>query len=279
MEDKKIPMKDYISFLELQIQAEKAMNKDFNRALHLLVNVAKQLNAHYSDYDTFCSENKAMAEFLESLGYSQEQITDIANGGKPKIKTNISAETMKEIERRSKQNAMDDIYSTFPENIGTEDLWESIMNNDEFSHDNLLLCARYEHDSMDTIRDDLEVLFNGYKKHALEAIELVIQTSKIVQDSPLKVKRIFEVTTSDLSEDTLELLYYQRADFTPVNYERDGHFFHKSNVEDFLDLESYDEKPSDQTFGELKKLFDEMVQTKSCVLYLRNTNEERNDVL
>ena len=77
----------------------------------------------------------------------------------------------------------------------------------------------------------------------------------------------------------MKLLYDQRADFTPVNYERDGHFFHKSNVEDFLDLESYDEAPSFQTLEELKKLFNSMVQTKSCVLYLRNNNEERNDVL
>lgn len=130
-------------------------------------------------YENLIDENKNMAEFLKSLGYTQEQITDIANSGKP----------------------------------------------------------------------------------------------------ALKVKRIFEVTTSDLSEDTLDLLYYQRADFTPVNYERDGHFFHKSNIEDFLDLESYDEAPSFQTLEELKKLFNSMVQTKSCVLYLRNNNEERNDVL
>lgn len=147
--------------------------------IKVLENVLGIMNAHFGDYDTFCSENKAMAEFLESLGYSQEQITDIANGG----------------------------------------------------------------------------------------------------NASLKVKRIFEVTTSDLSQDTLELLYYQKADFVPVNYERDGHFFHKSNVEDFLDLESYDEKPSTQTLEELKKLFNAMVQTKSCVLYLRNNNEERNDVL
>lgn len=130
-------------------------------------------------YENLIDENKNMAEFLKSLGYTQEQITDIANSGKP----------------------------------------------------------------------------------------------------ALKVKRIFEVTTSDLSEDTLDLLYYQRADFTPVNYERDGHFFHKSNIEDFLDSESYDEKPSDQTLEELRKLFNEMVQTKSCVLYLRNKTEVRNDVL
>ena len=178
----KMSMEAYMGSLRSDIDAikEQPENECCDAVeIKVLENVLDTMNAHFGDYDIFCSENKAMAEFLESLGYSQEQITDIANGG----------------------------------------------------------------------------------------------------NTSLKVKRIFEVTTSDLSQDTLELLYNQKADFVPVNYERDGHFFHKSNVEDFLDLESYDEKPSTQTLEELKKLFNAMVQTKSCVLYLRNNNEERNDVL
>ncbi len=33
-------------------------------------------------YENLIDENKNMAEFLKSLGYTQEQITDIANGSK-----------------------------------------------------------------------------------------------------------------------------------------------------------------------------------------------------
>ncbi|AHJ13062.1 hypothetical protein [Sulfurospirillum multivorans] len=55
--------------------------------IKVLENVLGIMNAHFGDYDTFCSENKAMATFLESLGYSHEQITDIANGEKPKLET------------------------------------------------------------------------------------------------------------------------------------------------------------------------------------------------
>lgn len=33
------------------------------------------------DYDMICSENKMFAEFLSNLGYSQEDISNIANSG------------------------------------------------------------------------------------------------------------------------------------------------------------------------------------------------------
>jgi len=32
------------------------------------------------DYDMICGENKSMAEFLSTLGYSQEEISNIADG-------------------------------------------------------------------------------------------------------------------------------------------------------------------------------------------------------
>jgi len=57
--------------------------------IKVLENVLGIMNAHFGDYDTFCSENKAMATFLESLGYSHEQITDIANGGKPNMQKQL----------------------------------------------------------------------------------------------------------------------------------------------------------------------------------------------
>lgn len=168
MEDKKIPMEDYISFLELQIQAEKAMNKDFNRALHLLVNVAKQLNTHYSDYDMFCSENKAMAEFLASAGYSQEQVTDIANGGKPK--RNFSEKETEAITEACKRSALETFYSA-------DDAWEECRNTEQLwlkaGKGELQVCSDYEHLCNSDVFTSVRTQFSMNKDLAKEVLNAV----------------------------------------------------------------------------------------------------------
>lgn len=50
-------------------------------------------------------ENKSMAEFLESLGYSQEQISHIANGGCPKSEIELLREEVTEMEKQPMANA------------------------------------------------------------------------------------------------------------------------------------------------------------------------------
>jgi len=82
----KISMEAYIDSLRDDIEAIKEQPENGccdAVEIEVLENVLGIMNTHFGDYDTFCAENKAMAEFLKSLGYTQEQITDIANGGKP----------------------------------------------------------------------------------------------------------------------------------------------------------------------------------------------------
>lgn len=159
MKNKKLPMEDYISFLELQIQAEKAMNKDFNRALRLLENVAKQLNAHYSDYDTLCAENRAMAEFLASLGYLQEQVSEIANGGKPKLIINEV-----KVKESCKLSAIGFFHADYPSNKSTDKLWEMAKKG------KLQVCEAYEYFDTTSLVKEMQSL----EKLILSEIKLAV---------------------------------------------------------------------------------------------------------
>lgn len=93
------------------------------------------------------------------------------------------------------------------------------------------------------------------------------------------VKHLFEVERSLLSQKALDLFYSERADFVPIHYERDGHFFHRSTVEEMADAQSYDACPCEEVLKEIKHVYDQMVQTKASLLYLRYTHEPREDVL
>ena len=144
----------------------------------VLENVLGIMNSHFSDYDTLSSENKAMAEFLASLGYSQEQISNIANGGNPKTEiellreevaemekqpmanasalerfkrkieslenANIPKEAMMQIESRAKLSALEDVYSDIPSEIDTEELWRMIMDDNLEDIEDLTICENYE---------------------------------------------------------------------------------------------------------------------------------------
>lgn len=272
----KISMESYLDVLSLTIQTEKIMNKGSNRSLRLLENVEKQLSAHFGDYDTFCSENKAMAEFLTSLGYSQDQVTDIANGGKPKTEiqllqaevaemekdgmANINAierfnkkikslqnhsvitvEAMDEISTKSKQSAMDDIYSSFPEDMGTDELWETIMTNDEFNHDDLVICEKYECCSIDIIREQLNILFSGHKKYALEIINLAKPSLKPIQDQNTLL--LYKTSVQELSEDVIVMLDGE-SDYVATGLGRGSMIFDLDTLKTILS--SYEEDTGDE---------------------------------
>lgn len=88
----KMSMEDYMGSLRSDIDAIKEQPENGccdAVETKVLENVLGIMNTHFTDYDTLCSENKAMAEFLGSLGYSQEQIADIVNGGKPDMQKTL----------------------------------------------------------------------------------------------------------------------------------------------------------------------------------------------
>ena len=243
----------------------------------VLENVLGIMNSHFSDYDMICAENKAMAEFLTSLGYSQEQVTDIANGGKPKTEiqllqaevaemekdgmANINAierfnrkikslqnhsvitvEAMDEISTKSKQSAMDDIYSSFPEDMGTEELWETIMTNDEFNHDDLVICEKYECCSIDIIREQLDIISSVYEKYALEIINLVkpIQTQNTLL--------LYKTSVQELSEDVIVMLDGE-SDYVATGLGRGSMIFDLDTLKTILS--SYEEDTGDEEFPDI----------------------------
>lgn len=238
----KMSMEDYIKSLHVdakKIESFECYGCCEKQELEVLESTIVVLQKHFSDYDMICSENKAMAEFLTSLGYSQEQVTDIANGGKPKTEIQllqaevaemekdgmaninaierfnrkikslqdhsaITAEVMGEISSKSKQCAMDDIYSSFPEDMGMEELWEAIMTNDEFNHDDLVICEKYECCSIDIIREQLDIISSVYEKYALEIINLVKQSLKPIQTQNIVL--LYKTSVQELSTGVLNLL-------------------------------------------------------------------------
>lgn len=87
----KMSMEDYMGSLRSDIDAIKEQPENGccdAVEIEVLENVLGIMNAHFSDYDTFCAENKNMAEFLESLGYTQAQISDVAMCGWKPINLN-----------------------------------------------------------------------------------------------------------------------------------------------------------------------------------------------
>ena len=87
----KMSMEDYMGSLRSDIDAIKEQPENGccdAVEIEVLENVLGIMNAHFSDYDTFCAENKNMAEFLESLGYTQTQISDVAMCGWKPINLN-----------------------------------------------------------------------------------------------------------------------------------------------------------------------------------------------
>lgn len=115
--------------------------------VEVLENVLGIMNSHFSDYDTLCSENKAMAEFLASLGYSQEQVTDIANGGKPKPLTN--EDKLKESCRLA---TIGFFHADYPDDKSTDKLWEMAKKG------KLQVCEAYENFGTASLVEEMQSL-------------------------------------------------------------------------------------------------------------------------
>lgn len=277
--DNSLSMEDYMGYLTDTIAQIKALSHYGccdQKEKYVMEEVFNSLNTNFSDYDTFCSENKAMAEFLTSLGYSQEQVTDIANGGKPKTEiqllqaevaemekdgmANINAierfnrkieslqnhsvitvEAMGEISSKSKQCAMDDIYSSFPEDMGTEELWETIMTNDEFNHDDLVICEKYECCSIDIIREQLDIISSVYEKYALEIINLVKPSLKPIQTQNILL--LYKTSVQELSEDVVVMLDGE-SDYVAIGLGRGSMIFDLDTLKTILS--SYEEDMGDE---------------------------------
>lgn len=233
-------MEDYMDSLANDIEQIKAHPQNGccdGVEAEVLENVLGIMNKHFGDYDTFCSENKAMAEFLTLLGYPQEQISDIANGGNPKTEIQLLKEEVSEMEKqpmanadaiarfkrkieslqnvtipknviaeietRSRQNALMDIYANLPDRE-TEALWEAIMRGDGFDHEDIVLCEKYENEPHEEICEALEVLFCGYKRHALDAISLFKQAIKPIQTE--NRISLYRTSVQELSKDVIAML-------------------------------------------------------------------------
>jgi len=241
----------------------------------VLENVLGIMNSHFSDYDTLCSENKAMAEFLASLGYSQEQISNIANGGNPKTEiellreevaemekqpmanasalerfkrkieslenANIPKEAMMQIESRAKLSALEDVYSDIPSEIDTEELWRMIMDDNLEDIEDLTICENYECCPHDIIKEQLDCLFRGYRKSALEAINLVKNTIKPTRKN-INTLSFYEINMQELSEDVIAMLDGE-ADFVYTGLGNGSMMFYLDTLQAIL--ESYEEDNGD----------------------------------
>lgn len=311
MENKaKMSMEEYMESLANDIEQIKEHPQNGccdGVEVEVLENVLGIINQHFGDYDTFCSENKAMAEFLESLGYLQEQITHIANGGIPKtgidllgeevfkmekdgmennnaierfnrkIKSlqniNIAKVAMKKIETSCKQNAMDDIYSSFPENIKTDELWDKIMSDDEFEHEDLVVCELYENLGLNDIREELQVLFNGGKRLAIEAINVVKLPS-------LNTLSLYKTSVQELSGDVIAMLEGE-CDYVSTGLGKGSMIFDLDTLKNILS--SYEEdngdenndRGSDSSYLEFHSLVEKIIIRNCKGLFLINRGNNR----
>jgi hypothetical protein len=311
MENKaKMSMEEYMESLANDIEQIKEHPQNGccdGVEVEVLENVLGIINQHFGDYDTFCSENKAMAEFLESLGYLQEQITHIANGGNPKTEidllgeevfkmekdgmannnaierfnrkikslqnTDIAKVAMKKIETSCKQNAMDDIYSSFPENIKTDELWDKIMSDDEFEHEDLVVCELYENLGLNDIREELQVLFNGGKRLAIEAINMVNLPS-------LNTLSLYKTSVQELSGDVIAMLEGE-CDYVSTGLGKGSMIFDLDTLKNILS--SYEEdngdenndRGSDSSYLEFHSLVEKIIICNCKGLFLINRGNNR----
>lgn len=132
--------------------------------VEVLENVLGIMNKHFSDYDMVCSENKAMAEYLAFIGFNQEHISTIANGGKPHIKWPLVQIALKESCKRS---AIGFFHAQYPDHLPIDIVWEKAKNRQ------LQVCEAYEYFDTDSLlheMESLESLMVSMIQHALSLI-------------------------------------------------------------------------------------------------------------
>lgn len=167
----KMSMEDYIKSLHVdakKIESFEGYGCCEKQELEVLESTIVVLQKHFSDYDMLCSENRAMAEFLASLGYSQEQVTDIANGGKPK--RNFGEKETEVITEACKRSALDTFYSA-------DDVWEECKSTEQLWHKagkgELQVCSDYEHLCNSDLFTAVRTQFSTNKDLAKEVLSAV----------------------------------------------------------------------------------------------------------
>lgn len=134
----------------------------------VLENVLGIMNSHFSDYDMICAKNRTMAEFLASLGYLQEQVSEIANGGKPK--RNFGEKETEVITEACKRSALETFYSA-------DDAWEECRNTEQLwlkaEKGELQVCSDYEHLCNSDVFSAVRTQFSMNKDLAKEVLNAV----------------------------------------------------------------------------------------------------------
>lgn len=236
----------------------------------------------YEAHENLIYENKSMAEFLESLGYSQEQISHIANGGCPKSEiellreevtemgkqpmtnasaierfkrkieslenASISKEFMKEIDDVAKKDALEDVYSDIPCEISNNDLWDTIMSEDVLEIEGLVISEEYECCHNDIIRKELQALCDGYKSRALEVAKTLIKHSIKPTRNNINTLLFYKVSAKDLSEDTIAMLD-GHADYVWTGLGKGSMFFELNTLREILDTYEEDTGDNDEDAG------------------------------
>jgi len=116
----------------------------------------------YEAHENLIAENKAMAEYLASIGFTPEQIAKIGDGGKPSL--NIDELKIKD---KCKRSAIGFFHSNFPEDLSTDKLWNKAKKGQ------LQVCEAYEYFGSDSLlkeMESLESLILSEVKHAISLI-------------------------------------------------------------------------------------------------------------
>ena len=204
----------------------------------------------FQAHENLIAENKAMAEFLESLGFNQEQITDIANGGKPKL--SIDETKVKESCRLS---AIGFFHADYPNNKSTDKLWEMA------SKGKLQVCESYENFGTASLIEEMQSLERLMLSEIKQALSSV---GEIKNETPLKYGcKKDHLLAHNISKEAIDVIS-NFADWKPSTRSLfsgyTGSIFAHETIKMLSKQDFYlaNDCPSDDVLRELAELAEEM---------------------
>lgn len=263
----KMSMSDYIKSLKEDLKAIKnqpekgCCDKVETEALE---SVALVLSRNFHDYDTLAKENSALKTFLSSaLSANRLQIEHIvqANG----LSSKIHVPMIFSLDTMCKIFAVKDVYSSYPEDISIQDLWEALLRDEEkpFEHEDLTPWHKYENDAYSFVQAQLEDRYDVFMSQALEAI------TKVYLQQPKVSLHYFKRSVKQVSEGIVAILSgnsdYRASDETQMAW-----IFNLSTLNDIASCNKEDREHEDSYYNDLNALIDEIKATGCNGLFLSN---------
>lgn len=265
-------MSDYIESLQTDIKAIEDQPEKVccdKSETETLENVKLVLSKNFSDYDALAKENSALKTFLSfALNVNPAQLKNIVQSkglshqlANEKVDTSV----IKELDTMCKFFAIQDVYASFPSDMSTQELWDTLLSDEEtpFEHEELVPWFKYENDAYAFVQERLKDRYDVFMSHALEAI-----TKTYVQQPKVSL-HYFKRSVKQVSEGIIAILS-GNADYRASDETQMAWIFNLSTLNDIASCDKEDREYEDSYYNDLNALIDEIKANGCNGLFLSN---------